>query len=35
VVHTAKVLGEVRGLAPEEIAELTTANFRRLFPKAA
>jgi TatD DNase family protein len=35
VVHTAKVLGEVRGLTPELIAELTTANFRRLFPKAA
>jgi TatD DNase family protein len=35
VVHTAKVLGEVRGLAPEEVAEITTANFRRLFRKAA
>jgi TatD DNase family protein len=35
VVHTAKVLGEVRGLTPEQIADLTTANFRRLFPKAA
>jgi TatD DNase family protein len=34
-VHTAKVLGEVRGLAPEEVADLTTANFRLLYRKAA
>ena len=33
VVHTAKMLAEVRGLAPEALAELTTGNFRRLFPK--
>jgi TatD DNase family protein len=35
VVHTARVLGEVRGLSAEGVAELTTANFRRLFRKAA
>jgi TatD DNase family protein len=33
VVHTARVLAELRGLAPEALAELTTANFRRLFAK--
>jgi TatD DNase family protein len=35
VAHTAKVLGEVRGLSPAELADLTTTNFRRLFRKAA
>ncbi len=35
VAHTARVLGEVHGLGAEEIAALTTANFRRLFRKAA
>jgi len=35
VAHTAKVLAEVRGMTPEALAELTTANFRRLFQKAA
>ncbi len=35
VVHTAKVLGEIHGLTPAAIADLTTANFRRLFPKTA
>ena len=35
VVHTAKVLGEIHGMAPADIADLTTANFRRLFPKTA
>ena len=35
VAHTAKVLAEVRGMAPEALAELTTANFRRLFRKTA
>jgi TatD DNase family protein len=35
VVHTASVLAGVRGLAPEALAELTAANFRRLFRKAA
>lgn len=35
VADTARVLAEVRGLSPEALAELTTANFRRLFAKAA
>lgn len=34
VAHTAKVLAEVRGLSIAETEALTTANFRRLFPKA-
>jgi TatD DNase family protein len=34
-VHTAKVLGEVRGLSPAAVAELTTGNFRKLYRKAA
>ena len=35
VAHTARVLGEVRGLTPEATADLTTDNFRRLFRKTA
>nr|WP_294545633.1 TatD family hydrolase [uncultured Rhodopila sp.] len=35
VAHTAAVLAELRGLTPDALAELTTANFRRLFRKAA
>lgn len=35
VAHTAKVLAELRGLTPAAVADLTTANFRRLFRKAA
>jgi TatD DNase family protein len=35
VAHTAKVLAEVRGLGIAEVEALTTANFLRLFPKAA
>ena len=35
VAHTARVLAEVRGMSPEALATLTTANFRRLFQKAA
>jgi Tat protein secretion system quality control protein TatD with DNase activity len=34
VAHTARVLAEVRGLTPAALAELTTANFLRLFRKA-
>jgi TatD DNase family protein len=33
--HTARVLGEVHGLDEAGIATLTTANFRRLYAKAA
>lgn len=33
--YTAKVLGEVKGMSPEAIAALTTANFKTLFRKAA
>jgi TatD DNase family protein len=33
--HTAKVLAQVRELGAEALAELTTANFRRLFRKTA
>lgn len=35
VARTAAVLAEVRGMAPEALADLTTANFRRLFTRAA
>jgi TatD DNase family protein len=35
VSHTANVLAEVRSLEPVALADLTTANFRRLFRKAA
>lgn len=35
VPHTAGVLAQVHGMTLEEMAELTTANFRRLFKKAA
>lgn len=35
VVHTAAALAQVRGLEPAALADLTTANFRRLFRKAA
>jgi len=35
VVHTAKTLADVRGLEPEALADLTTANFTRLFTKAS
>jgi TatD DNase family protein len=34
VAHTAKVLADVRGMTADALAELTTANFRRLFRKA-
>jgi TatD DNase family protein len=32
VTHTASLLANLRGLTPEALAELTTANFHRLFP---
>lgn len=35
VAHTASMLAEIRGLEPERIADLTTANFRRLFSRTA
>ncbi len=35
VARTAAVLAEARGLEPAALADLTTANFRRLFRKAA
>lgn len=35
VAHTAHVLAEVIGVTDQEIAKLTTANFYRLFAKAA
>ncbi len=35
VAHTARVLAEVRGMADDALADLTTANFRRLFAKTA
>ncbi len=35
VAHTARVLAEVRGVSEAAVAELTTANFRRLFSKAS
>ena len=33
VVHTARILSEVRGISPEEFAAQTTANFERIFVK--
>jgi TatD DNase family protein len=35
VVHTARTLADVRGLTPDALADLTTANFTRLFTRAA
>jgi len=34
VVHTAKVLAELKGVSEDEIAQVTTDNFFRLFSKA-
>jgi TatD DNase family protein len=35
VAHTAAALAEIHGLTPAAMAEVTTANFRRLFRKVA
>jgi TatD DNase family protein len=35
VAHTARVLGETIGVGSEEIAEITTSNFDRLFRRSA
>ena len=35
VAHTAKLLAELRDMTPAALADLTTANFRRLFRKTA
>jgi TatD DNase family protein len=35
VAHTARVLADTVGLSPEALADVTTANFYRLFRKAA
>ena len=35
VAHTATALAELRGLSPQALAALTTANFRRLFARTA
>ena len=34
VRHTARLVAELRGIAPEALAEATTATFFRVFPKA-
>jgi TatD DNase family protein len=33
VPFVAKILSELRGMTPEQMGELTSANFDRLFPK--
>jgi TatD DNase family protein len=35
VAHTAAALAALRGISPEELADLTTGNFHRLFPTTA
>ena len=35
VIHTARKLAELKGVSEDEIAKATTANFARLFTKAA
>jgi TatD DNase family protein len=34
VIHTAEAVARLKGVSPAELAEITTANFHRLFPKA-
>jgi TatD DNase family protein len=34
VTYTAAAVAELRGISPDEVAELTSANFHRLFPAA-
>jgi TatD DNase family protein len=34
-VHTARILAETKGIGMAALEDLTTANFRRLFTKAA
>lgn len=34
ITHTAAALAELRGISPEELATVTTANFKNLFPAA-
>jgi TatD DNase family protein len=34
VTHTAAALAELRGISPEDLAAVTTANFKNLFPAA-
>jgi TatD DNase family protein len=32
MTHTAAALAALRGISPEELASVTTANFKNLFP---